>query len=205
VPLKPVDIATGGLKHLKAKVIQVAKNCACELCKRGLRKVRKQRGRWHLILEPANSDYANFHVWINADSAYEADRASYGKDTGLGDFVSALLELGFDAASVDELFQQIVGKVFLWRRHKPRRARRETWLPTGLVEGEEDATRACKGYLANNLEPGKAYTFDEVRAFLRGKGFTYDDGVIRGALNALVEEEKAFEIPTKPPRFFYQG
>ncbi|MEM0057749.1 MAG: hypothetical protein QXG09_02605 [Candidatus Bathyarchaeia archaeon] len=72
----------------------------------------------------------------------------------------------------------------------------------GVKAAEEaDPVHACRQRLVEALERGKAYTVRDVKA----QGLGYPDDVIMTALDMLVEEGKAFKLPTSPEKWFLEG
>lgn len=65
----------------------------------------------------------------------------------------------------------------------------------------EDPVSACKKYIIETLEKGKAYTVADAKSM----GLGYPDDVITSAFELLVNEGRAFKIPTTPTRYFYEG
>lgn len=128
-----------GLREFEGKVLSVAKNCNCELCEKAQRKARfkSKYPRWHMRVQPLNPEYNEFQIWIAADSAYAKDPSKAGEGTQLGDFIQRLVELGFNADTVDDVLIKIVGATFLWERAKIGRKRRETWLPKKVLANAE--------------------------------------------------------------------
>jgi hypothetical protein len=205
-----VEVGAEGIREVTATVVSAVRNCDCEFCKRASEKARfkPKYPRWHITLRPANENYSNFHTWITADKAYNRDPRTAGKGTQLGDYVQRLLQLGLRGSSVDDLFQNMIGKSFIFERAKIGKRRSETWIPKQLLgtgEGTkkiEKPVQACVEHLANSLEPGSSYTFEEVREIAK----QYDEEVVKDALKRLEEDHKIQLITTKlGERYIYLG
>jgi hypothetical protein len=138
VKLKPIRVE--GLREVEAHITSVVKNCECESCKRGRSraKFKPKREHWHIQLQPTDTSYRIFHLFLTADSAYAEDHSTAGEGTTLGLFVGALLSLGLDAPTVDSLLLSTKGKKFLFTRERPPRALREIWIPKKLTGGRKD-------------------------------------------------------------------
>jgi len=196
-----------GLKEITATAVSVTKDCNCNLCRKAREKARfKSRySRWHITLRPEREEYKDFHVWITADSAYAKDPKTAGKGTQLGDYIVRLKQLGFKGRTVDELLASMQGKLFVWERAKIGRRQRETWVPKQLLTTKEareaDPVQACVERIINVLERGRAYTIEDAKA----NGVDFPDEVVEKAFELLVEKGKAFELPTKPVKWFYEG
>jgi hypothetical protein len=203
-----VEVGVGGLREVAATVVSAVKDCNCELCKRAAEKARfkPRRPRWHLTLRPVNDNYKDFHVWIAADSAYMKDPSTAGKGTQLGDYVVRLMQLGLKGGTVDALLAETVGKTFLWERAKIGRRQRETWIPKKLLsmggaEREADPVEACAERMASALERGRAYSIDETMSVVTD----FPSDVVEKAWELLAKRGKAFKLPTKPVKYFYEG
>jgi len=204
------EVGVEGLKEVTATVVSVVKDCKCELCRKAAEKARfKPRyPRWHIVLRPDREDYHDFNVWISADSAYAKDPRTAGKGTQLGDFVQRLKDLGLKGGTVDELFAEMLKKEFLWERARIGRRQRDTWIPKMLLaadrfegEGAVDPVQACAEKILSRLERGKAYTVRETEAI----GIDFPSDVVEEAWELLVQMGKAFKLPTKPAKYFYEG
>jgi NADH pyrophosphatase NudC (nudix superfamily) len=82
-------------------------------------------------------------VWLTADSVYENDASAVGENTQLGVFVTKLeaLGLGGRAKTVDELLEEMRGKLFVWERAKLTTSSKEKWVPKKLVEEVQKCTK----------------------------------------------------------------
>lgn len=143
--MKIEKIEMEGLTEFEGKVVSAAKNCQCELCEKGQKQARfkPKYSRWHIRVEPLNPEYNEFQIWVTADSAYAKDSSKAGEGTQLGDYIQRLVELGFGADTVDDVFIKTVGSTFLWERTKIGRKQRETWLPKkALATAQPEKSRA---------------------------------------------------------------
>jgi len=209
-----VEVGVEGLREVTATVVSVTKGCTCDLCKKAAEKARfKPRyPRWHIVLRPDDGNYKDFHVWIAADKAYSRDPRTAGKGTQLGDYVVRLKKLGLKGATVDELMSGMLHKRFLFERIKIGRKQRETWIPKRLLSTVEetvkegiDPVQSCLESIVSNVEPGRAYTLEEIKTLLKARGIDFPNDVIEKAVEKLIEKGRAFKLPTQPVKYFYEG
>jgi len=70
-----------------------------------------------------------------------------------------------------------------------------------LAEETPQTVEQCAERLRHLLEHGKAYSVKDVLAM----GVAFPTDVIEEAFGVLVKEGRAFEIPTSPRKWFYEG
>jgi len=64
-----------------------------------------------------------------------------------------------------------------------------------------ESVEACMEAIIGKLEPGKAYTLQQIKAL----GVAYPENIIEAALQKITETGKAFTLPTKPVKWFIEG
>lgn len=101
-----------------------------------------------------------------------------------------------------------IGKVVRLASWKPRERKvvivadkvKDMVTAAGAI-AKTDLVMACKQWLIDILERGKIYSVAEIKELSPD----YNEGIITSAIEMLVEEGKAFKIPTTPTRYFYEG
>jgi hypothetical protein len=75
--------------------------------------------------------------------------------------------------------------------------------PEGITieEASKGSVEECMDAIRSRIEPGRAYTVDDIRK----AGINYADETIKEALNRLENMGKAYRLPTKPERWFFEG
>jgi histidinol phosphatase-like PHP family hydrolase len=66
---------------------------------------------------------------------------------------------------------------------------------------QQSSHEDCRKALVESLERGKVYSTKDILA----SGIGFPENIVEETLDLLVQEGKAFEIPTSPKKWFYEG
>jgi hypothetical protein len=124
-------------------------------------------------------------------------REHVGPSSKLGCFVKAFKDFFNDAEKAlnTSLWVGNLVEAISW---KPKN---RTIKVLRAAEASEESVDACLEAIKGKLEPGRAYTVDDVRQ----AGVDYADQTIEEAFRRLEGMGKAYRLPTKPAKWFIEG
>jgi hypothetical protein len=125
-------------------------------------------------------------------------REIVGGKSKLGAFLLAFKQYFNDSVKARNV-QQWIGKVVMLERWQPKN-RLVKVVETQRTE-QQSSQEDCKKALVEKLERGKVYSIKDILA----SGIGFPENIIEETLDLLVHEGKAFEIPTSPKKWFYEG